>query len=185
MRPPRVPVLLAIASAVTGCGLLYPTPARFHPPLPEPEPMPELRVEELIGFLEAEGLGCAFAVTEDLVDAKGNPHSGWTCRSGDQEAGDWMDVSATGGEDGPIESVGAHIFRDDGSAPELDDHATALFDSLVVSRVVPEEHRPTPEALLDGVRRNYPMELGGGWFLDFERSSISRSIRVIYSSGGT
>lgn len=184
--PRRILGLLVVAVMAAGCGLLTPTPARFRPPLPDGEPLPGPRVDGLLASLEAEGLDCRFDEATDLVDREGNPHRSWNCRSGDQDLRDWMDVSfSVSEEQGPIESVGSHIFRDDGSdAGELDAHATAVFDALVVSPVVPEEFRPTPEELLDGVRRNYPMELGGGWFLGFDRSSISRTIRVVYSSAG-
>jgi hypothetical protein len=64
----------------------------------------------------------------------------------------------------------------------LDTGAAADFQVNLLPLVIPEELRPTDAELLAGVQRNFPMELGEGWFLGFDRSSILRSIHIIYAA---
>jgi hypothetical protein len=39
---------------------------------------------------------------------------------------------------------------------------------------------PSEEALLIMVQKNWPVELGNGWILGFERASNNRSLQVRY-----
>ena len=172
----------AVVIVLAGCGVLEPTPARFRPPLPPAEPMPELRAEDVVAALEADGFECAFDAGHDISPS-------WNCRIGDQDAGDYADVSLRSGEAGPIDSV--FVYRsiklgpDTGPEPAvLDADAAAGVFALVVPKIVPEEHRPSAEALLTGVQRNFPVELGGGWFIGFERNAISRTMSIMYSTAG-
>ena len=179
---PAAVVVAAALVVLTGCGVLQPTPARFRPPLPPAEPMPDLRAEDVVATLEAEGFDCEF-------DPPGDIGSSWNCRHGDQDAGDYADVSLASGETGPIDWVSVHrsiqLGPDTGPEPALlDTDAAAGAFSLVVPLIVPEEHRPSPEELLAGVQRNFPMELGGGWFIAFDRNAISRSMSIIFSTAG-
>jgi hypothetical protein len=167
---------------LAGCGVLQPTPARFRPPLPAAEPMPELRAEDVVARLEAEEFACSF-------DPPGDIGSSWNCRLGEQDAGDYADVSLTSGESGPIDWVVVNrtirLAPDTGPDPAvLDTDAAAGVFGLVVALIVPEAHRPSPEELFAGVQRNFPIELGGGWFIGFERNAISRSMSIIYSTAG-
>ena len=52
-----------------------------------------------------------------------------------------------------------------------------------VALIVPEEHRPTDDQLLAGVERHYPMELGGGWFIGFDRNQESRTLHIVFAGG--
>jgi len=47
---------------------------------------------------------------------------------------------------------------------------------------MPEDVRPTEAELLNGIQRNYPMELGDGWFIGFDLSSRHRNIRIVYAT---
>ena len=131
---------------------------------------------EQLGLL---GFDCWF-------DRGGDIPSSWNCRRGDQESGDWSDVGMQGGRTGPIESIGAsrYILVGPDTGPEpavLDQSAVALFEETVVALVLPDEQHPTVEALHSGVQRNFPIELGGGWYLGFDRNANSRSVRVVFA----
>jgi hypothetical protein len=173
-----VVVLIGLACLVAACGLVAPTPARHRPPLPPAEPMPELRVEDVVDGLAALGYACWF-------DPGGDIPSSWHCRLGDQDRNDFVDVGIGSGETGPIEHVSA--YRHLGAAQEpvdaaaLDEIGASAFAEVLLL-IVPEAHRPTDGELLTGVQSNYPMELGGGWYLGFDRNSISRAMRLVYAS---
>ena len=174
--------MAAALVVLTGCGVLQPTPARFRPPLPPAEPMPDLRAEDVVATLEADGYECWFDPGHDI-------DSSWNCRIGDQDAGDYADVSLHSGEAGPIDSVWVYrsiqLGPDTGREPELLDRdaASGVF-AEIVPMIVPEELRPSADDLLTGVHRNFPVELGGGWFIGFERNSISRTMLIRYSTAG-
>jgi hypothetical protein len=171
---------MLLAIVLVGCGLLKPSPAYFRPPLPDEEPLPDPAAEDVIPELEALGFECGFNPESDLP-------SGWSCRRGDQDVGDYVSVGFRSGETGPIDGVGGHrviqIGPDAGPDPAVLDGAAAadLFEALVAI-VVPEEVRPTKAEFLGGIERNYPIELGEGWFIGFDRNSISRTVRIVYSN---
>ena len=172
--------VLSLALAMTGCGLLSPSPARNRPPLPPGQPLPDLAAEDLVAQLELLGYACGF-------DRGGDIPSRWSCSGPEQDDASWISVGFTSGRDGPINLVGAHVQADERAAPdaiELDRMATAVFDD-VVALVVPEEHRPTADALFVGVQRNYPIELGGGWYLGFDRASVNRRLTILFAEDPT
>lgn len=174
----RLAAVGVLVLALAACGVLAPTPARHRPPLPDSMPMPNVSAEDLVASLEILGLRCRF-------DPGGDIPPSWNCRSGDQRDSDTFDVGLSSDEDGPIESVSAsRTVAEDASGPAdpavLDRIGADAFDD-VVALVVPEEHRPSFEELLAGVQSNYPMELGGGWYLGFDRNSISRTLRIVYA----
>jgi hypothetical protein len=176
----RTSVLAVTAILLAGCGILQPTPAYFRPPLPDSQQMPELEVEDAVAQLEQAGFECAF-------DPPGDIGSSWACRRGNQEAGDYTYVTFRSAETGPIESVSAHrtiqVGPDAGPAPEvLDASAAADFHESVIELIIPEAQRPTEQGLLAGIRSNYPVDLGGGWFLGFDRNAISRSMNVVFTA---
>ena len=176
----RTSVLAVTAILLVGCGILQPTPAYFRPPLPDAQQMPDLAVEDAVAQLEQRGFECEF-------DPGGDIASGWGCRRRNQEAGGSMGVSFRSAETGPIESVYAdrtiQVGPDAGPAPEvLDAAAAADFHESVIELIIPEAQRPTEGGLLDGIRSNYPVDLGGGWFLGFDRSAISRSMNVVFTA---
>jgi hypothetical protein len=180
MRPHVVALalILAAATAVAGCGVLQPTPAYFRPELPPAEAIPDLLAEDVVADLQAMGFACEF-------DPGGDIGSGWSCRRGDVDGGDYLTVGMQSAETGPIDHIGAH--RANHSAPEplvFDLDAAASIHETLIAIVVPEELRPTEAGLLDGIQRNYPVELGDGWFIGFDRNSISRSVRIVYSTAG-
>jgi hypothetical protein len=172
---------LALAALLVGCGLLMPTPARNRPPLPEAEPMPNLAVQEVVAQLEVLGFECWY-------DSGGDIPSSWNCSAENREAADALNVGLASGETGPITNVSAYRHREAeaGEAMDpaaLDRLAASEFDDIV-ALIVPEAHRPTFDGLARGVASNYPMELGGGWYLGFDRSSTSRSLNMVYSEQG-
>jgi hypothetical protein len=169
---------VCVAIVLTACGLLAPTPARFRPPLPPAEPMPGLAVEDVIDQLTQAGYECRF-------DPGGDISSGWNCSTGSQEGGDSFSIGIASGESGPIERLFA--YRQMGHEqnpvdPEALDLAGTEAFADIVARIVPEKHLPSLEELHAGVQRNYPMELGGGWYLGFDRNMISRTFSIVYAS---
>jgi len=179
--PNRRTSILALTSVVlAACGILQPTPAYFRPPLPDAEQMPDLQVEDAVAQLEERGFECEF-------DPGGDVASGWSCRRGNQEGGDSMGVSFRSAETGPIESVHANrtirLEGDTGPEPsELDAAAAADFHENVIEMIVPEAQRPTEGGLLAGVQSNYPVDLGEGWFLGFDRNAVSRSMNIVFTA---
>jgi hypothetical protein len=141
--------------------------------------MPNVAVENVVPELEAVGFDCSFSPETDQP-------AGWFCRRGDQESGDFADISLRSEETGPINSVFSYLSMQANAElavePDvLDRSGSATFEHLV-GQLVPEEHRPSADELLAGVKRNFPMELGGGWFLGFDRNSISRSLNIVYAA---
>lgn len=134
--------------------------------------MPNVRSEDVAERLEALGFTCGF-------DPGGDIRASWGCRMGDQSAMDYLDVHFQSDETGPILSVWAYRGLE-GEPDDLDRSAAAAFHENVIEVVLPEDHRPTVAELLAGVQRNYPVELGGGWFLGFDRNSISRTLHLVY-----
>lgn len=143
--------------------------------------MPGIAVEDVVEQLEKLGYACDFSPESDISAA-------WNCLGGNQAAGDWTQISLIAQEAGPIE--GASAFRSIQVGPDsgpdssvLDREGAATF-RLLIDVVVPAEHRPSDAELLDGVRRNYPMEFGGGWFIGFDRSSILRTMSIVFAGDG-
>lgn len=177
----RAAAVGALTLMLAACGILQPTPARFRPPLPDPEAMPGHEAEDVIDELERRGFECAFEAPSDIP-------GGWSCRRGEQEEANDAGIGISSGEEGPVEdaNAGVRIMVGPDRGPEpavLDQAALATFYPLV-EVIVPEEIRPSEEELLAGIQRNYPIELGNGWFIGFDRSSVSRNIRIVYSSLG-
>lgn len=180
MRTQRSSVPALAVMVLAGCGILQPTPAYFRPPLPDAQQMPDLLVEQAVAELEERGFECEF-------DPPGDIGSSWGCRRGNQEAGDYMHVSFRSAETGPIESVSAsrtiRVEADAGPAPEvLDAAAAADFHKNVIELIVPEQQRPTEAGLLSGIQSNYPVDLGGRWFLGFDRNATSRSMNIVFAA---
>ena len=169
-----------MAILLVACGILQPSPAYFRPPLPDAEQMPDLQVEDAVAQLEQRGFECEF-------DPGHGRDSGWGCRRGNQEAGDSMDVRFGSAETGPIDSVYAdrtiQLGPDRGPEPEVLDAAAATdFHETVTGMIIPEGQRPTEQHLLAGIQSNYPVDLGEGWLLGFDRNAISRSMRIVFTT---
>jgi len=84
---------------------------------------------------------------------------------------------------GSLDVVSVSVQDEGAQAPdaqEFDVRATEAFAELV-ALLIPEEHRPTPDALFAGVQRNYPIELGSGWYLSFDRASSHRTLGIVYA----
>ena len=142
--------------------------------------MPDLLVEEAVAELEERGFECEF-------DPPGDIGSSWSCRRGDQEAGDYMGVRFRSAETGPIDTVHAdrtiRLEGDTGPEPSvLDAAAAADFHEIVIEMIVPEAQRPTEGGLLAGVQSNYPVDIGEGWFLGFDRNAVSRSMNIVFAA---
>ena len=169
-----------LAIFLAACGMLAPTPARNRPPLPPSEPFVGVAAEDVVADLTAMGFDCWF-------DPGGDIPPSWNCRTGSQDVGDYFDVRLASGETGPIEGLFAYRQVEGGAEGAvdpavLDANGTTAFDD-VVALIVPDEHLPTAQELHAGVASNYPMELGGGWYLGFDRNSISRTLRIVHASG--
>ena len=141
--------------------------------------MPGLATEDVVAELTAMGFDCEFDPGGDIAPS-------WGCRSGDQDAGDYLDVSVSSEETGPIEGLFAYRHLAGGGegaidAANLDAFGSDAFDDIV-ALIVPEDRRPTSSELLAGVASNFPMELGGGWYLGFDRNSLSRTLHIIHAS---
>jgi hypothetical protein len=142
--------------------------------------MPDLEVEVAVAELEQQGFECWF-------DPGGDIRSAWSCRRGDQAAGDYLAVTFSSAETGPIESVHAdrtiRLEGDTGPEPSvLDAAAAAEFHEIVIEMIVPEAQRPTEGGLLAGVQSNYPVDIGEGWFLGFDRNAVSRSMNIVFTA---
>jgi hypothetical protein len=85
----------------------------------------------------------------------------------------------------PTESVDAYTSGGDEADPPdaaaLDIIGTEAFIPII-GMIVPENHHPARDQLHDGVRRNWPIDLGGGWYLGFDRNMASRTLHIVYST---
>lgn len=176
-------VALISLVAVAGCGSLQPTPARFHPPLPDPDLMPGTAVEEVVDELELLGYGCRFEPESDVRFLDLDIQTRWSCGLGDREGGDTSSVALVAEETGPIERVTVYrqVVLGPDTGPDghvLDREGLEAFRA-VVDLIVPEEHRPSDDELVAGIQRNFPMELGEGWFIGYDQSVISRTMYVV------
>jgi hypothetical protein len=178
LRVSRLLVAGSLAAALAACGILQPTPARFRPPLPDAQPMPRLIVEDVTTQLAALGYGCSF-------DPGGDIPSSWSCVNGDGDRNSSTSVGLAAGEVGPIERVTIYeqmlLGPDTGPEADVLDRIGATAFAPVLEVVLPAAHLPTDEELLAGVHRNYPIELGSGWFIGFDRNAISRTMYVIFA----
>jgi hypothetical protein len=141
--------------------------------------MPGIAVEDVVADLTESDYECWF-------DPGGDIPSSWNCRLGDQGARSYFDVRLGSGERGPVERLFAYRQEEGGigdplEVETLDALGTDAFDDLV-ALVVPAEHRPAVADLHAGVASNYPMDLGGGWYIGFDRNSISRTLHIVYAS---
>lgn len=140
--------------------------------------MPRLSVEDVTTQLTVLGYGCGF-------DPGGDIPSSWSCVNGGADRISSTAVGLTAAEVGPIERVTVYeqVLLGPDTGPEADilDRVGAAAFAPVLEVVLPAEHLPTDEELLAGVHRNYPMELGGGWFIGFDRNAISRTMYVIFA----
>jgi hypothetical protein len=176
----RTSSLALMAVLLASCGILQPTPAYFRPPLPDAQQMPDLQVEDAVAELLEGGFECEFDPPGDIGSSRG-------CRRGDQEGGDYMAVTFRSAETGPIETVStSRTIRLDGdTGPEpsvLDAAAAADFHEILIEMIVPEAQSPTEEGMLAGVQSNYPVDLGDGWFLSFDRNAVSRSMNIVFNA---
>jgi hypothetical protein len=140
--------------------------------------MPGLRADEVAADLVQRGLDCHFGPPSDIG-------GGWRCQRGQNDEENDFGIGYSSDEEGPIGEASAsqRVFEPN-QAPEpaaLDQAVLANF-YLFVEVVVPEDVRPTEAELLNGIQRNYPMELGDGWFIGFDRSSRHRNIRIVYAT---
>jgi hypothetical protein len=177
---------------LAGCGSFQPfaTPFVPRPALPPGDAFPDATVEEAVEELEALGFDCAYEPPSDV-------QGGWRCRLGadglafeldgivegqpGNEAGP-LSVGMSADETGPIRGVGANAYFQAGHPKEaLDAAAASAFNQVVMAVFVPEELRPTDPEMVELVGENWPAELGEGWLVGFDRNSISRTIRLVYS----
>ena len=177
---------------LTGCGSFQPfaTPFVPRPELPPGDAFPDLTVEEAIDRLEGLGFECHYEADSDIP-------GGWRCIVGEQglaveideivegmegnEAGP-ISVGLAADETGPIWGVfGSVGFGPDHPKEALDEAAASAFNQVMLAVFVPEEVRPADPALEELVAANWPTDLGSGWLLGFDRNSISRSMRIVYS----
>ena len=62
----------------------------------------------------------------------------------------------------------------------LDARAVTVFRGDLLAVILPEPVLPSEEELLTMVQRTWPVELGDGWMLGFDRASNHRSLQVRY-----
>jgi hypothetical protein len=185
VRAIGVALIGLVAIAVAGCGSLQPTPARFRPPLPDPDLMPGTAVEEVVEELELLGYGCRFEPESDIRVLDVDIQTRWSCVLGDREGNDTSAISLVADEAGPIERVTVYrqivLGPDTGPDPEvLDREGLAAFRALV-DLIVPEEQRPSDDELLTSIQRNFPMELDRGWVIGFDQNVLSRTMYVVFA----
>lgn len=185
MRSIGVALIGLVAVAVVGCGSLQPTPARFRPPLPEPELMPGTAVEEVVEELQLMGYGCRFEPESDVRFGDLDIQTHWSCGLGDSEVeNDTSVVDLFAEETGPIERITAYrqvgLRPDSGPDPDLLDREGFAAFRAVVDLIVPEEHRPSNDELLGGIQRNFPIEPGSDWFIGFDQNVISRTMYLVF-----
>ena len=184
---------IAIASVIlTGCGSFQPfaTPFVPRPELPRGDAFPNITVEEAVDRLEGLGFECDYEPDSDVP-------GGWRCIVGDQglaveideivegiegnEAGP-VSVGLAADETGPIGAVSGSVGFGPGHPKEaLDAAAASAFSQVMIATFVPVEVQPAGPAMVELVADNWPTDLGEGWLLGFDRNSISRSMRIVYS----
>jgi hypothetical protein len=155
---------------LSGCGSFQPfaTPFVPRPPLPDGDPWP-VPVEDIIERLEVLGYRCTFEPDSDIP-------GGWQC---DRDGG--LTAGFNSDETGPIQWGGASIFDESAPGKEaMDARAVTVFRGDLLAVVLPEAVLPSEEELLIMVQKNWPVELGNGWILGFERASNNRSLQVRY-----
>ena len=100
-RAPTAVCAFLVAAGLAACGILTPTPARFRPPLPDPQQMHDVLAEDVVAELEARGFDCSFNPGGGDVDA-----TSWSCYLGELDAGDYLNVGIASADTGPIDSMG-------------------------------------------------------------------------------
>ena len=177
---------------LTGCGSFQPfaTPFVPRPELPPGDAFPNLTVEEAIDRLEGLGFECHYEADSDIP-------GGWRCIVGDQglaveideivvgmegnEAGP-ISVGIAADETGPIWGVfGSVDFGPDHPKEALDEAAASAFSQVMIALFLPEEVQPAGPGMVELVAANWPTDLGSGWLLGFDRNSIHRFMRIVYS----
>jgi hypothetical protein len=171
----RRAALIAIL-LLTGCGNFDPfaTPFVPRPQLPLSNPFPN-DVETVLEELDALGLRCQFVPDSDIP-------GGWRCSSqGPDMPNEGISLSLGGPEDGPITGAWAMMGMEDRTKDELDAIATEMFLPVVIGTFVPEHLRPTEDEFFAMVAANWPVELGEGWFIGFDRNSGLRTTYLVFT----
>jgi hypothetical protein len=136
-------------------------------------------VEDVIQRIELAGMACEYSPDSDIP-------GGWGCFAGNQQGtpARWLQLSIDSDESGPIRGVLLFVFDDSRPPPdEMNRHATAIFQEHAIVPFLPEHVRPSDEELLAMVEKNWPVELGDGWLLGFDRSSNQRTLRIVFDEG--
>ncbi|MDQ3149684.1 MAG: hypothetical protein M3Q38_07165 [Chloroflexota bacterium] len=131
-----------------------------------------MAVEDAVEGLEQQlGRECIFS-----------PESGiqgeWGC--GDEGGG----LTLVGAKIGALTSVDAYIHEEDQSPDFMDRLAAEQFRAILAAIPVPDDVLPSKAELTEAVRANWPMEIGDGWILGFERNGILRTLTVRYLEPG-
>lgn len=172
MRRAALVAMLMLA----GCADFDPFATPF---VPRPELPPSVGfpndLATVLDELDALGLRCQYVPDSDLA-------GGWHCDSqGIEMPNGGINLSMRGPEDGPIAGVWAMVGEEGHTKAEMDAIATQMFLPVVVGTFVPEHLRPTEEDFGAMVAANWPVDLGEGWFIGFDRNSISRTTYLVFA----
>ena len=64
--------------------------------------------------------------------------------------------------------------------PDLDALAASAFIDVMLAGALPEAVAPTEDELRQHIAANWPVELGEGWLLGFDRNSKLRTMYIQY-----
>ncbi len=171
----RVLLVVSAAFVLVGCGLIDVGRRQDlpRPSFPEPDSFPGVAVEDVVADLETLAFRCWY-------DRGGDIPSSWNCQQGNQQANDWTGVGISSAETGALTSVHIEIYYPQAlDAPILDADASATFQVLG-SAVIPDADQPPFEAILDRVAANHVLDVGNGWWMVFDRSSVNRRTTIRY-----
>ena len=166
----RLGSTIVAALLLSGCGSFQPfaTPFVSRPALPPGDPWP-MDAEAVVERLETLGYLCDFEPDSDIP-------GGWHC-----DGVEGVTVGLGADQEGAVLSAGARMF--DEAAPGkdvMDRRAVIAFSDHVLAALLPDAVLPSDDELLTMVQRNWPVELGDGWILGFDRASNQRTLHVRY-----
>jgi hypothetical protein len=160
--------LLALGLLLAACGMAVPSRGPRPPLPPRVDPFP-VTVEAAVERIEAElGHSCFFS-------PESGPIGEWGCGA------EGRPLTLVGGETGALWAVDAAVV-DDTQTPEIIDRVAAVeFRTVLAALGVPEDVLPSEVEMTEAVRDNWPLEMGDGWILGFDRTAYLRSLYVRYA----
>ncbi len=160
--------LLALGLLLAACGMVIPSRGP-RPALPlRDDPFP-VAVEAAVERIE-DGLGrnCSFS-------PESKPIGEWGCGA------EGRPLTLVGGQTGALWAMDAALVDDTQSPEMMDRLAAAEFRAVLAAIGVPENVLPSEAEMTEAVRGNWPVEIGDGWILGFDRTDYLRSLKVRYA----